>query len=555
MRGGAAVALLLALCGEGASAADSRKPVLSLPGYGAPKTKHWSGFVEVDAAAGSNLFYYLVEAEGDASKKPLLWWMQGGPGASSMVGMFSELGPVLLNSSNSLIDNPYSWHQEANLLVVEFAEGIGYSYCANSSRDDLPCKQSSGMCSPCLSSDDLVVEHNVAFFDGFLKLFPEFAGRPLYLAGESYAGVYVPTFAQALLRKQRSSAGIDLRGLWVTDPCTDNKAQAGWLDWGVDFAYQKGFLAKSVRDTLVGPGSKCLSGRHPAGDPIRVVDSPDCRRAWRLYDIATAGIGSAIHPQPVPGLPLYYDPLNAIGLAGEPDLQSYLGRPDVRTAINADQSANKHYHLALDNNGYDGYTVQYDACNDYPQRNASMVDVYRSILSLSPGTRFGTIIISSGDVDPVVALHGTEAAVLRTFGAPQGAAADCDRRPWWYNATGTPLEVLRDKPLQWGRALHSHDAGPQVAGFTRGLPTAAGGPSAHWVTFRDSGHMVPGYAPIKALHVLRKALLAAPDTAPLSPCLPKGWDSGSDAAFYARSGTQPGLFADWVAQASRAPYV
>ena len=37
--------------------------------------------------------------------------------------------------------------------------------------------------------------------------------------------------------------------------------------------------------------------------------------------MATAGVGDAVHPAPIPGLPVYIDPLSVIGLAGGPDLE------------------------------------------------------------------------------------------------------------------------------------------------------------------------------------------------------------------------------------------
>ncbi|ONK63869.1 uncharacterized protein A4U43_C07F19770 [Asparagus officinalis] len=41
-----------------------------------------------------SLFYYFAEAEADPSSKPLVLWLNGGPGCSSVgVGAFSENGP------------------------------------------------------------------------------------------------------------------------------------------------------------------------------------------------------------------------------------------------------------------------------------------------------------------------------------------------------------------------------------------------------------------------------------------------------------------------------
>ncbi len=57
--------------------ASSRNQVTDLPGYGAPPSQHWSGFVEVDAADGANWFYYLVESEGSPTLDPLIWSAPG----------------------------------------------------------------------------------------------------------------------------------------------------------------------------------------------------------------------------------------------------------------------------------------------------------------------------------------------------------------------------------------------------------------------------------------------------------------------------------------------
>ena len=190
--------LLFGSFGVGA-AGNSKAQVFELPGYGAPPTTHYSGFVEVDAASESHLFYYFVESASAPGSDPLVWWMNGGPGASSFAGLFSENGPLLLNDAGALVENPFSYNQRANVLYVEFGAGVGYSYCKNSSRTDVECPQSSTTCSPCLSNDSTVASQNVAFFRGFLDLFPDLKGRPLLLTGESYAGVYGPTLAAELL--------------------------------------------------------------------------------------------------------------------------------------------------------------------------------------------------------------------------------------------------------------------------------------------------------------------------------------------------------------------
>ena len=70
------------------------------------------------------------------------------------------------------------------------------------------------------------------------------------------------------------------------------------------------------------------------------------------------------------------------------------------------------------------------------------------------------------------------------------------RRPWFYRASATELSVLGESPAAWGASLHAHDLGPQVGGFVTGFATGApNNLTLEFVTVRDSGHMVPAYAP------------------------------------------------------------
>jgi len=553
MQAAVAVALLAVSC----HAVPSRSPVQRIPGYGPPPTRHHSGFVEVDPATDTHLFYYLVESADAPATDPLVWWFNGGPGASSLAGLFNENGPVLLNDQKELIDNPYSWNQHANVLYVEFAPGIGFSYCRNSTRTDSSegCLQASGDCSPCLASDTSVATQNVAFIDGFMRLFPDLAGRPLTLAGESYAGVYGPTLAAAIINHFPDTTVANLTSLWLTDPCTDNKAQGGWLDLGPDFVFRAGVIDKALHTALT--SSECTISKTPNGDRVRQLHSIECRRAWRLYDIATNGIGDAAHAGPIPGLPMYIDPLNALGPSGGADLSKFVG--SLRSAVNANSSKNAVYHLELGNNGYDGYTIEYAACNQHPTgalSHQSMIDVYRRLAEYAskPGeypaaASLRRILISSGDVDPVVALPGTAAAV-RAIGWDESQSG---RLPWFYNCSATPQDTIMRKAAAWGRDLQPHDIGVQMGGFSTMYET--GSVMAEFITFQNSGHMVPAYAPQRALHTLNRILRASDK--PMTPPLPADWDEVSDDGFYARNagGKQKGLFATWVQVAMSSEYV
>eukprot|EP01018_Ginkgo_biloba_P005851 Gb_09231 [translate_table: standard] len=92
--------------------------------------KQYSGYVTVDSSSGRALFYYFAEATQDASTKPLLLWLNGGPGCSSLgVGAMQELGPFRVNpDGKTLSTNPYAWNRAANTLFLESPAGVGFSY-------------------------------------------------------------------------------------------------------------------------------------------------------------------------------------------------------------------------------------------------------------------------------------------------------------------------------------------------------------------------------------------------------------------------------------------
>eukprot|EP00484_Ammonia_sp_Unknown_P016283 CAMPEP_0197058358 /NCGR_PEP_ID=MMETSP1384-20130603/106802_1 /TAXON_ID=29189 /ORGANISM="Ammonia sp." /LENGTH=64 /DNA_ID=CAMNT_0042493079 /DNA_START=62 /DNA_END=253 /DNA_ORIENTATION=- len=61
----------------------------------------YSGFVQVNKTANGSLFYWFIESQsaGNSPDTPVLVWLNGGPGASSMTGLFAENGPfTILNN-------------------------------------------------------------------------------------------------------------------------------------------------------------------------------------------------------------------------------------------------------------------------------------------------------------------------------------------------------------------------------------------------------------------------------------------------------------------------
>ncbi|GAU46802.1 hypothetical protein TSUD_268630, partial [Trifolium subterraneum] len=71
-----------------------------LPGQPFVKFSQFGGYVTLDKSAGSAFYYYFVEAQQSKETLPLLLWLNGGPGCSSLAyGAMQELGPFRIGNA------------------------------------------------------------------------------------------------------------------------------------------------------------------------------------------------------------------------------------------------------------------------------------------------------------------------------------------------------------------------------------------------------------------------------------------------------------------------
>ncbi|KAL6217558.1 hypothetical protein ACLB2K_010775 [Fragaria x ananassa] len=107
-----------------------------------------SGYLPVNPTTSSAIFYTFYEAHNPTSplsQTPLLIWLQGGPGCSSMIGNFFELGPWRVNSHKhpsdpiSLQPNSASWNNIFGLVFLDNPIGTGFSVA--SSPEEIPSNQ------------------------------------------------------------------------------------------------------------------------------------------------------------------------------------------------------------------------------------------------------------------------------------------------------------------------------------------------------------------------------------------------------------------------------
>ncbi|KAI6701493.1 hypothetical protein NL676_015817 [Syzygium grande] len=187
-----------------------------LPGYsGKLPFKLETGYVSVGDNDEIELFYYFIESERNPVRDPLLLWLTGGPGCSGFSGLVFEIGPLKFDyatfngSSPTLLPNPYSWTQIANIIFLDAPVGTGFSYSTT---------QEGYYTTDTKSAKDIY-----KFLRKWILGHPKFGSNPLYIAGDSYSGKIVPQVA--LLASNGIIAGekptLYLQGYMLGNPVTD----------------------------------------------------------------------------------------------------------------------------------------------------------------------------------------------------------------------------------------------------------------------------------------------------------------------------------------------
>ena len=178
-----------------------------------PKVKSYSGYADV--APGEHIFWWFFEARnGDPSSAPLTTWINGGPGSSSMIGLFQELGPCFVNSDGVAYNNPYSFSNVSNMLFIDQPVTTGLSYSQPvpgyiDAASMLPVQLDSEDCpdyatdcgtysyfneSLTANTTNAGAENFWLTLQGFMGAFPQYSRHNYYFTTESYGGHYGPIY-------------------------------------------------------------------------------------------------------------------------------------------------------------------------------------------------------------------------------------------------------------------------------------------------------------------------------------------------------------------------
>jgi len=383
-------------------------------------TSALAGHVVANEKKGNVLFYWFARCTGKTGDAvPLLIWLNGGPGASSMAGLFWENGPFALDEIGQVAPRPYTWNDRAHVLYWDNPVGTGFSYNKAGSKD---CY---------VKTEKEMAYEFVNALQAFYDRHPEFAGNPLYLSGESYAGKYLPNIAleityRNIMRKERP---IPLKGVAIGDgwmePIVQCQAQ-------IDYAFQIGMLDAIQRDQAVKKLAE-ISQLVEAGDFVAAKTKDD-----QLMEML-AGCGGGEN---------LYDVRSFQDLALRP-LADYLNSPVVKGAFNvpaevdwqcSDDSGPVSDALAADI--MQSATDLLPILVDYPDTSAQVIawhDGKAAKANEAPGSSSRTSAVSryamlfyTGMFDLSCGFVGTEKILRAMSWRGTGAWAKSPRKVWYH---------------------------------------------------------------------------------------------------------------------------
>lgn len=177
----------------------------------------YSGYLSITNHNQSFHYVFVQSQLGNTNPQvPLILWLNGGPGiillisigCSSMMGLLQEIGPfIFMNDDDEQLSiNDYSWNKLAHLLFLESPSGVGFSHNPLN----------------IIFNDTQTAEDNLKVLQEFYSNYPEYQKNPLWLAGESYAGAYIPLLAKAIHKfNALEVAMINLQGMLIGNGVTN----------------------------------------------------------------------------------------------------------------------------------------------------------------------------------------------------------------------------------------------------------------------------------------------------------------------------------------------
>lgn len=451
----------------------------------------YAGYITVDPVAGANLFFWLFEAQDvDSATAPLIVWLNGGPGSSSMYGLFGENGPLALAEDGSTLQmRDVTWTSNYNVMYIDNPVGTGFSYT----------EQASGF----VTNQVEVGQDLLSFMYQFYELYPQFQKVPLYITGESYAGKYVPAFSYAIHQANaahaayiasspledgfvhvagqhcsRSAAPFNLpngqpfplAGLSIGDGMMDPITQVPGYG---DYLYGLSLIDQEQRDYMTEVENKIVG----------LIQQEQWIPAFRIFDPLMM---SDEYPYPsyftnVTGFTDYYN-FDTPSYPNNP-FEDYLNRADVKAALHVDPD-----YVYSSGNG----TVEVYLLSDWMQSVAPWVV---TLIENYP------VLIYSGQNDIILNSVQCQAFLNQlswSAGSQSNSSSPSSGSDAWQNSTRTIWKVK--------------ESDYDVAGYVKqqNSQTEANLPGLTYAIVREAGHLVPQDQPMRSFDLINRFIQKLP---------------------------------------------
>ncbi|CAN6447813.1 unnamed protein product [Victoria cruziana] len=252
--------------------ASGEQRVTTLPGYdGELPFELYTGYITVNETTSNNLFYYFIKSERNATEDPLILWLTGGPGCSGLSAIAFEIGPMRFKWEEytagvpPLMYHPYGYTRIASIIFVDSPTFTGYSY-SNSTSDYL-------------TSNSANTEEDYVFLKKWLEMHPEFQSNPLYIAGDSYAGMIIPAVTYKVVQDIENGTGdvFNLKGYFAGNPTTDDYFDASQIPQARGMALIPEELYEVTKESCHGqyyspPNENCTSNLELVDELIKQIN-------------------------------------------------------------------------------------------------------------------------------------------------------------------------------------------------------------------------------------------------------------------------------------------
>ncbi|KAL3371945.1 hypothetical protein AABB24_008470 [Solanum stoloniferum] len=213
-----------------------------------------TGYVGIGKDEEVQLFYYFLESESEPTTDPLLVWLSGGPGCSSVIAIVNEIGPlrfveqVYNGSMPSFVLNPHAWTKIANIIFLDQPVNTGFSYATNSAAYKY--------------TDVQACEYVDEFLRKWLSDHPQYISNQFYISGNSYAGTIIPVIAQFILNGNAAGKEplVNLEGYLLGNPITIRLED---YNYHIPFCHGMGLVSDELYKSL----EKNCGGEYTNIDP------------------------------------------------------------------------------------------------------------------------------------------------------------------------------------------------------------------------------------------------------------------------------------------------